>query len=394
MSSGPADGPPGDLTALAATVAALTGGRVTVQDDAGRTLVGPALTPAPDVRRRLRTGEEIVTTDDLHAIGVAEGGRPLGSIWVRTRPGADVAETLLGAARLAVPRFVDLYHRGDPAARAATREDLAHSLLTGRLNPASIAAHLGVDPDAAASVVAVDLRDPPNRPGREVRRAEAAEIVSVHAAALRGDALVTHACGQIYAMLPEKNTDPERTLSAWADRLVTALRAYTRTPVQAAVGGLAPDLSAIPEVKLRAHQILKIIAPDPARTVATHTSVRAGVVLLDVLDLLAQRPDVRHPALDDLAVHDREHGTELARSLRLYLDAFGDVGKAARALHVHPNTLRHRVRRAAELTGLDLDDPDERLVAMLQLRLLNTDPTGPAFPVPAPHRPSRRSIRT
>jgi DNA-binding PucR family transcriptional regulator len=52
-----------------------------------------------------------------------------------------------------------------------------------------------------------------------------------------------------------------------------------------------------------------------------------------------------------------------------YLDAFGDVRSAAKLLHVHPNTLRYRVRRAAEVTGIDLDDPLQRLFAQLQLRL-------------------------
>ncbi|MDR3036581.1 MAG: helix-turn-helix domain-containing protein, partial [Kitasatospora sp.] len=38
-------------------------------------------------------------------------------------------------------------------------------------------------------------------------------------------------------------------------------------------------------------------------------------------------------------------------------------------LHIHPNTLRYRVRRAEQLTGLDLAQPQQRLLAMLQLRL-------------------------
>ena len=34
---------------------------------------------------------------------------------------------------------------------------------------------------------------------------------------------------------------------------------------------------------------------------------------------------------------------------------------------LHPNTLRHRLRRLAEL--IDIDDPDLRLALALQLRL-------------------------
>jgi DNA-binding PucR family transcriptional regulator len=50
-------------------------------------------------------------------------------------------------------------------------------------------------------------------------------------------------------------------------------------------------------------------------------------------------------------------------------DAFGDVRAAAARLYIHPNTLRYRIRRAQELTGLDLSPPQQRLLAALQLRL-------------------------
>jgi DNA-binding PucR family transcriptional regulator len=57
-------------------------------------------------------------------------------------------------------------------------------------------------------------------------------------------------------------------------------------------------------------------------------------------------------------------------TLQAYFDAFGDMGAAAAQVNVHPNTFRYRLRRITEVFGLDLDDPDERLVAELQLRLL------------------------
>lgn len=59
----------------------------------------------------------------------------------------------------------------------------------------------------------------------------------------------------------------------------------------------------------------------------------------------------------------------MAETVLAYLNAFGDVRAAAAELHVHPNTLRYRIRRAEDLTGLDLSRPDQRLLAMLQLRL-------------------------
>jgi DNA-binding PucR family transcriptional regulator len=43
---------------------------------------------------------------------------------------------------------------------------------------------------------------------------------------------------------------------------------------------------------------------------------------------------------------------------------------ASSAVYVHPNTFRYRLRRLAEVGGLDLTDADARFAAMLQLRLL------------------------
>ena len=53
-----------------------------------------------------------------------------------------------------------------------------------------------------------------------------------------------------------------------------------------------------------------------------------------------------------------------------WLDAGCDMARAARLRAVHPNTCRYRLRQARAQLGIDLDDPDERLVLWLQLRTL------------------------
>jgi DNA-binding PucR family transcriptional regulator len=52
------------------------------------------------------------------------------------------------------------------------------------------------------------------------------------------------------------------------------------------------------------------------------------------------------------------------------------VAAAASVLHLHPNTLRYRLRRSSELFELSLDDPDGRLAAWMFLRL------NPTYTVP------------
>jgi DNA-binding PucR family transcriptional regulator len=43
----------------------------------------------------------------------------------------------------------------------------------------------------------------------------------------------------------------------------------------------------------------------------------------------------------------------LLPTLRAYLDCDLDVRRTAASLYVHPNTVRYRLRRISELTGLD-----------------------------------------
>lgn len=46
------------------------------------------------------------------------------------------------------------------------------------------------------------------------------------------------------------------------------------------------------------------------------------------------------------------------------------MATAAKRLVLHPNTLRYRLRRARERFGVDLDDPDTRLMMSLVVRLV------------------------
>ena len=59
----------------------------------------------------------------------------------------------------------------------------------------------------------------------------------------------------------------------------------------------------------------------------------------------------------------------MRESLETYLACFGDVRTAAARVHVHPNTLRYRIRRVEQILDVDLTDSDARLLVEMQLRL-------------------------
>jgi GAF domain-containing protein len=82
--------------------------------------------------------------------------------------------------------------------------------------------------------------------------------------------------------------------------------------------------------------------------------------------------DVHFRAVRRLADYDRERRTQLLDTLERYLRDRRSIATTARALYVHPNTLRQRLNRIEELSGLDLANEDllslELAVKLARLR--------------------------
>ena len=106
------------------------------------------------------------------------------------------------------------------------------------------------------------------------------------------------------------------------------------------------------------------------RRVARLEDIQVEALMLELRDLVAARGDRPTGSLARLIEYDGKHQTNLVETLQAWLDAFGDVTAASEALFVHPNTFRYRLRRLAEVGEIDLADPEQRFVAMLQLRVL------------------------
>jgi len=62
-------------------------------------------------------------------------------------------------------------------------------------------------------------------------------------------------------------------------------------------------------------------------------------------------------------------GNTLIETLTAYFQHGQSLEATARALFVHPNTVRYRLRQAAEVTGLSATDPREALTLQLALML-------------------------
>ncbi|GAA4035808.1 helix-turn-helix domain-containing protein [Allokutzneria multivorans] len=390
----------GDLFGLAQTIAELTGGIVSIEDPAYRVLAYSRSDDADDavdelrrlsilgregpesylsmlrgwgVYQRLRSGEDVVHLDERAdlgirrrlAVGIHAGSQYLGTIWVQHAgrefsPGAEQA--LVGAARVAALHLIR--QRNESSAEVRLRANLLRGLLDGRVDPATVGEQVGADLRRPSTVVIFAARGAE----RELRLTELTSLISVHAAAYRRAALVASSSGRVYVLLPELPESGARdTVLALTGEIVTAAR--RRGQVQAAIGAVSFGPQQIAESRRVAERVLAAAVRHPEVEVATLEDLRSEVLYSELIDVMAEHPGIRDPRLTVLAAHDAEHGSRFTESLRAYLDAFGDVAGAAAEMHIHPNTLRYRVRRAVELTGIDLADPRQRLVTTLQLQL-------------------------
>jgi GAF domain-containing protein len=118
-----------------------------------------------------------------------------------------------------------------------------------------------------------------------------------------------------------------------------------------------------------------------ALTAAALVSPEPGVICFD--DLGAYKyllrvsqdgrvRDARGEALRKLLEYDERHRTQLLLTLEEYLKRRGNIASAAQVLYVHPNTLRQRLGRIRDLTGLDMANEDWLLVE-IELKLLRLE---------------------
>jgi hypothetical protein len=399
------EAPLGDLFALANAVAAAVGGATTIEDPSNRVLaysnLGHPIDPARQetilgrqvpsgwiqrlhdagVFRRLWHTDEVVRIEDFVgadaeylqriAVAVRAGGELLGSIWVieGTQPlGADAERALRDAADIAALHL--LRHRAATDVDRQRRTEALVSLLQGSDHSQVAREVLGIAAGQASAVVAFDVGEP-DAAAAVIAAQRLADLVAVYCESYRREAACAPSRGRVYALVPVENETDAEPAVGLANAVVERARQALRLRVCAGVGSAVGALDGVAASRREADEVLDVLTGMPDRPVATIGAVRAQVILHRLQQAAAQSPELTEGRVAALVEQDAAKGTAWVQTLRAYFDAFGDMAAAAAMVNVHPNTFRYRLRRITEVWGLDLDDPDERLVAELQLRFLD-----------------------
>ncbi len=185
----------------------------------------------------------------------------------------------------------------------------------------------------------------------------------------------------IVALYPLENATPTLRVR----QLVEDVRGQlaTRSPsglVAAGISRPASGLSALREAYREAKDSVSIANELGDRE---QTTFYGDLKLFQLLLALKERnlDQMRRfhlETLGPLVEHDDRKQGDLIRTLSGFFEANGNLARAATDLNVHRNTLVYRLERISELTGLNLEDPDNRLILHLALkiqRVLATLPT-------------------
>jgi GAF domain-containing protein len=232
-------------------------------------------------------------------------------------------------------------------------KDFFEDLAAGRVTPdlEGRAARLGCDLDAAHVVLAAE---------------PAGDLLERALAAAMPHSLFDRRDESLRALL--------RVPPGGPDRVVEAVRRVHEQSANAAIGlsssctGAASFAEGFEEAR-QAVVGTAVLKREPA--VTSFEELGAYKYLLRIA-LEGGVRDATVDAVDRIAEYDRQRGTSLLLTLEEFLRRRGSISATSEALYVHPNTLRQRLRRVAELSGLDLRRDDwlavEIALKMVKLR--------------------------
>ncbi|MGB3476736.1 MAG: helix-turn-helix domain-containing protein [Mycobacterium sp.] len=383
---------PTDLFAVADSLAEAVAGAVTIEDQLGRVLAysrgqryaDPARSATilnrqeSEPLRELFEKRGVIAHLDLHDEPLYVGADPEHGLTGRMVVAVRAGRELLGAVWVACPdplsgerltaladgaRTVALHVLRSRASADLERQvesDWVTRLLDERTEPAdavALVARLGL-PQAPLRVIAVHTRIA-TQPHAGLLLAFEAVTTGFGWSRPGRSAL---AANTVYTLLPAEDAAAARQ---WVSGLAAVLPPHAS--VLAGISAVA-TVAELAAARREAEECLALHEAGPPEGVAPAYDESWDKIVLRRLHTAARagRVPTRGPVAE-LRHHDAVHNTPYVATLRAWLDAQGDLARAAEQLGVHENTVRYRLRKMAEVTPLGLEDPRTRFAAMIEL---------------------------
>ncbi len=332
--------------------------------------------------RALMSDAAGVTTHDLRV-----GDTVVGRLRVRGR-GGEPPEALLRLVTTLIASEVDRVRAPERASEAAQYAFLRAVLrreVTDRGDILARAEELGVDLSGGGAVIVVRARHyAPADDDWRARVLAAAERAARASAPGSLAAVVetpTDASGHVVIMVPaDADEGVRRTTDAIARELRSSLHGFTF-----AVGHsrLAPDPVDLYRAGNEALLAANVAEGGPEDGVLAFEETGAYRLLLPAMsEDPAELQRFFAETVQPLVTYDEQYETDLVQTLETFLDADANVAGTASRLFTHRHTIRYRLERVRDLTGLDVSSTDGREKLGLGLKAMRVlgiaAPSGPA----------------
>ena len=336
-------------------------------DRGGTVLASAARSPADE--RSLLAGGAGVDTLDLR---VAD--EPVGALRMRVRsePGAALVRLVTTLVASEVERVRAPERASEEALTAFLRAIVARDL-PSRKDVLARAGELGIElEDGASFVVARAHSHVPTEDGWRRRVLAVADrgaraVVSRAVAALgeRDD----RPGAEVVVLLPGADDAlAARTADGLARELQAALPGHTFAIGRSRVASDPNDLHRAASEALLAANVAE---GDAERPVLAFEETGAYRLLLTAMsDDPGELQRFYADTVEPLVAYDDQYETDLLQTVEAFLDADGNVAGTAQRLFTHRHTIRYRLERVRELTGLDVGSTDGREKLSLGLKAM------------------------
>jgi sugar diacid utilization regulator len=352
------------------------------------------------VAARSTSDERSLMTDgreDVEIIELRIGGQPVGTLRMRAR--SPVSPVVLRLVGTLVASEVERLRAPQRASQEATTAFL-HAALAGELTDRATilarAADIGVHlEDGATVIVARAGALAAVEDGWRARVLAAAErgarAVAPGAAAALTDRETSRA--EVVIVVPGVDEDhSRRAAEAVLRELQAGLAGHTF-----AVGRSRPALDPLelPRAGNEALLAANVAVSEPDSPVLAFEETGAYRLLLSAMsEDPAELQRFYAETVEPLVAYDEQYETDLVQTVEAFLDNDGNVAGTAQKLFTHRHTIRYRLERVRELSGLDVGSTDGREKLSLGLKAMRVlGVAAPAGRVSEPREPGGRMGR-
>ncbi len=281
------------------------------------------------------------------------------------------------------------------AAARQVRDDLVEGLLLGGRDTGDVgrwARHLGYDSAREHRILAVAIEASGSaRPGAAAARSRVAAAIDHFFTTRMPGTITSIRDDEVVVVVPEP-AEASRLSSGCLARMRDL---FPETVITIGIGGACRDPADIARSYGQARRTIDaVVRLGRQGQAVAFEDLGIHRLLLQVPDL-AELRSFAAEILGQLGGQDRQRGTELLTTLACYFRENSSPQRTARSLHVHPNTVAYRIRRIQEITGLQLGNYRDRLMAQVALEIIDVLGAGldvlPAVPAAGSGRSPRAS---